>query len=167
MSGICSCSVLSSGMQGLGILCDSCSVHTQLLQYFLTWQIRPRTIISALERLGVVSHGSKWGIKLLKHEFTACFWLVSLPGLAPWHQWANRSTFVIVPGSSISVSLQEGLFTPLVVICLEKPAESISHLSVLKDSLQRLGGAVPALPPASEGPNLLFLNSGRVSSFVF
>lgn len=113
-------------------------------------------------------HVAQNGVQdLLSTSSQPAFCPVSLPGLAPWHQWANRSTFGIVHGSSISLSWQECLFTPLVVICLEKPAKSISYLRVLKASLWRMGGTVPALPPASEGPDLLFLNTGIVSSFVF
>lgn len=39
----------------------------------LPWQIRPRTIISAWEQLGIASYGSKWGTRLVKYQLTACF----------------------------------------------------------------------------------------------
>lgn len=131
MSGICSCSVLSSGTEGL---CDSCSAPTS-----------HRVTLVLLNYLGksdpeqLFLPGSSWELPhmaqngaqgLLSTSSQPAFWPVSLPGLAPWHQWDHRSTFVIVHGSSISLSWQECLF-----FYLEKPAKSISYLCDLKDSL--------------------------------
>lgn len=138
MSGICSCSVLSSGTEGLGILCDSCSAPTSgrvtLVLFNYLGKSDPELFLprSRWELPHVAQNGVQ---DLLSTSSQPAFWPVSLPGLAPWHQWANRSTFGIVHGSSISLSWQECLFTPLVVICLEKPAKSISYLRVLKASL--------------------------------
>jgi len=95
-----------------------------------------------------VAHNGEQNL-LLTTSLQPAFRPVILPGLVPWRVRANGSSFVIVHGTSISSSWPEWLFILIIVFCLKKP-NSISNLSVLKDSVRRMEVLSHLYPLASD-----------------